>query len=663
MRAIMRGSCPVTEVIFMRRHQSILVGLLCSFAGVGGAFAAELSEQDFFSELPVVLTVSRLAQPLSETPGAVTIIDRDIIRRSGAREVADLLRLVPGYMVFGWNGANPVGTYHAAMDDFGSRNQVLVDGRSVYSAYFLGGTHRGMLGVVLEDIERIEVLRGSNSAAYGANAFLGVINIVTRHAADTPGTVLALTSGDAGINDTMLRHGWGTPGAHFRLTAERQTDTGYRNVNDDKVLNKLHFRSDLQPTANDDMLLTMGATQHSAGEGFVNAVNNPLRTVTAESFYLHGVWNRQLAANEQLRLTASYDYESMQDRAAYTPLPGVMLDYSGQGHRWSAEIQHTVALAANLRVAWGGAAKREEAESIPLYFVPKVMVDRYQLFGNVEWRPYERWVLNAGGLWEKHSIAGWEFAPRLAANYHLAPGQTLRAGATRAFRSPSLFELKSDVRYYMGTTQVGRSSVARGGAQAESVEARELGYLAELPGLHMSLDVRAFEERIRDVVRGWDYILLPALPATGLLAKDYVNNPGYRIRGVEYQARWKPSGTTEIWLNQAYLKPFDWTRVQDNLSVPRHITTLALFQRFAGGIEFSALLHAVDTMSHRHPVADVTTLNKRLDLRIAYPFRVGSSRVEAAVTVQAANGAYPLFLPSNGFAFDRRAYGTLRFEF
>lgn len=640
-----------------------LISSLCALAASGGVLAAGLSEQDYFSELPVVLTVSRLAQPLSETPGAVTIIDKEIIRRSGARNVADLLRLVPGYIVYGWNGANPVGTYHSAIDDFGTRNQVLVDGRSVYSSFYLGDTHRGMLGVVLEDIERIEVLRGSNSAAYGANAFLGVINIVTRHAADTHGTLVALTAGDAGVKDNIFRHGWGGQNADYRLTATRQADTGYLNANDDNILSQLHFRADLQPSTDNDLMFSTGVIRHSAGEGFAADPNNPLRTVQAESFYLHGIWNRRLDADQEVRLSVSFDEESMQDRAAYTLLPGVMLDYGGRGRRWSAEAQHTASLAPSLRAVWGGMAKREEAESIPLYNAPRVAFERYQLFGNLEWRPHTHWVVNAGGLWEKHSVTGWEFAPRLAANYQLAPRHTLRAGATRAFRSPSLFELKSDVRYFIGATQVGRTSVARGGARAESVEARELGYLGELPHWRVTLDVRAFEERLNGIIRPSDYELLPALLATGTAAKDYANNPGHRIRGIEYQVRWKPFAATDIWLNQAFLRTLDTFRIQDDLSVPRHITTLALFQRFASGLDFTAMLHAIDSMSHRHPVKDLIDNGVRLDLRLAYPFRIGNTRAEAAMTVQAANGGYSVYLPTSNFVFDRRAYGTLRFTF
>jgi iron complex outermembrane receptor protein len=520
-----------------------------------------------------------------------------------------------------------------------------------------------MLDVVLEDVERIEVLRGSNSAAYGANALLGVINIVTRHTADSLGTVASFTAGGVGVKDNLLRHGWGTQGAHFRLTAERQTDEGYRNANDDKILSKLHFRSDLRPTQQDDLMLSAGILRHSSGEGFASNVGNPLRTVVAENINLHGVWNRQLAVDGKLRLSVSYDEENIQDRTPYAPLPGVMLDYGGRGRRWNAELQHTVALAPSLRMVWGAAAKREEAESIPLYHVQKVMFDRYQLFGNFEWRPHERWVVNAGGLWEKHSISGLEFAPRLAANFRVAPGHTLRAGVTRAFRSPSLFELKSDVRYYMGTTQVGRTSVARGGAQAETVDARELGYLAELPRQRMTLDVRAFEERIDDIIRPGEYELLPALLATGTKANDYINRVGYRIRGIEYQVRWKPTDGTEVWFNQAFLKTLETYREQDSMNVPSHIASLALFQRLSGGVEITAILYAVDSMSHRHALNDLIEDSRRLDLRITYPFRVGSTRVEAAVTVQAANGSYPTYLPSRNFEFDRRTYGTLRFEF
>ena len=90
--------------------RSGLLGVLAMLLALLAASAAaqEVSEKDYFGDLPVVLSVSRLAQPLSETPGSVTVIDRETIRRSGARDLSDLLRLVPGFVVGHINGANPI---------------------------------------------------------------------------------------------------------------------------------------------------------------------------------------------------------------------------------------------------------------------------------------------------------------------------------------------------------------------------------------------------------------------------------------------------------------------------------------------------------------------------------------------------------------------------
>ena len=108
-----------------------LIGACCSAHLLAGAQSGA-TEQDYFQALPVVLTVSRLAQPISETPGAVTVIDRKTIEALQVRDMAELLRLVPGYFVSGYNGANPIAVYHGPLDEFGIRNLVLIDGRPAY---------------------------------------------------------------------------------------------------------------------------------------------------------------------------------------------------------------------------------------------------------------------------------------------------------------------------------------------------------------------------------------------------------------------------------------------------------------------------------------------------------------------------------------------------
>src|SRR5512139_2616870 len=91
-----------------------------------------MSEQEILQDFPVVLSASRLAQPLSEAPNAMTVIDRDMIKASGFRTISDLFRLVPGMYVSYFTGNQPIVSYHGTTDQYSRRMQVLVDGRSVY---------------------------------------------------------------------------------------------------------------------------------------------------------------------------------------------------------------------------------------------------------------------------------------------------------------------------------------------------------------------------------------------------------------------------------------------------------------------------------------------------------------------------------------------------
>ena len=118
-------------------------------------------EDYYFQEMPVVLTASRLSQPISEAPSAMTVIDREMINASGFRTVPDLMRLVPGMYVGFQDANNPVVTLNGATDQFSRRMQILIDGRSIYMPPF-GGVSWADLPLLVEDIERIEVVRGLN---------------------------------------------------------------------------------------------------------------------------------------------------------------------------------------------------------------------------------------------------------------------------------------------------------------------------------------------------------------------------------------------------------------------------------------------------------------------------------------------------------------------
>lgn len=650
--------------VWQRASLSLMVG-----ASAGHAMAAKPSvpsEEGYLDELPVVLSVTRLAQSLADTPAAVTIIDRDMIRRSGARQVTDLLRLVPGFRVSGWNGGNAIASYHSQLDETGSRLQVFVDGRSVYSSLYLGDTHRGLSGVVLEDIERIEVLRGSNSAAHGANAFLGVINIVTRNSADTHGRLVSITRGDNGIDDHVVRYGWGNADASYRVTAARRSDRGFdtqihpSNTNpiptDNNAVGQLHFRGDLRLSPTDELQVQLGGVNNSSGEGDGSAGNAP-RTTELRSSYAYVRLQRELSASEMVNFSASFDEELFKDSYQYSLAP-VLIDAGGTSRRHNLEFSRTTQHADNLRSVWGGSWRQEMARSPSLFFENKAFKQaQTRLFGNLEWRLSPRWLLNVGGLFEYHTQVGSNMAPRVMLNWHVNPDHTLRIGATRASRAPSLYERFGDTRFFDQNTGtlLAHTVQAKGNARAETIESREIGYLGEFRTLGLGVDVRIFDERLRGMLAPKGNI------------EDYVNSVDAEIYGAEYQLNWRPLAGTRLLFGQAHTHVYAEQQPPLSNSAPRLSTSLAWFQTLPAGWDFTLMHFRVGTTSARGvpesvPAYDVT------DVRLARSFKIGVTRAEVALVTQAIGGSYLAYIsptPAHPIAplVPRRSYITLRLEF
>lgn len=610
-------------------------------------FAQEVSEKDYFGDLPVVLSVSRLAQPLSETPGAVTVIDREFIRRSGARDITDLLRLVPGFVVGHINGANPIANYHGDFDALNRRLQVFVDGRSIYSSLLAGNVSHPMMGMVLDDIERIEVLRGSNSAAYGANAFSGVVNVVTRTATDVPAFSASLALGEKGIADRSARAAWGDERVAVRLSAARSGDNGFDNVLDDKRVDQLHLRADLRPSAVDEVMLTAGSIRHQWG------ATDMLRSENWRNAFIQGQWRRSIDADNDLRVNASFDEEKFVDQIFYFTLLGAPRPYraDGTGRRLSLEAEHTARLLPNLRLVWGGQWRHEEVQSPDILKEQAAQTaELRRLFGNVEWRPGEHWIVNAGAMWEDHSVVGPRTAPRLSVNYHVLPGHTLRVGSTQAYRMPTMFELRGN---WQTPSLPGSLVKTTGGVKPERLVANEVGYVGEFHSIGLTVDLRGFEESGSSIARYF-----------GGYPNDVVNKDRYRKRGWETQLRWKPRRETQLLLNHTVLNIRAWatgdTHISDELSAPSHTSSLVWFESLPAGFEFSMsyLTYGAMTWGGKNDVLDT---QPRLDLRLGRRFKLGGTQAEAAVVTHSATGSYQDGDPRR--YFPRRTFATLRLDF
>ena len=621
------------------------------------AIAQDVSEKDFFGDLPVVLSVSRLEQPLNEVPGSVTVIDRELIRRSGAREVAEVLRLVPGFVFTSRNGANPQAAYHSGMDVYGSRMQVYVDGRSLYSSFYLGDTHIALRGLALEDVDRIEVLRGSNSASYGANAFLGVVNIITRNAADTHGAMLSATVGDKGINDNVARVGWGDEKASFRVTGSRRVDRGFNGSYDDTHVSRLQFRADFVPTASDEVMVQLGGGETSRGEG-TGAGGNPFRTVGNSDAHLQFRWQHQLAPDEQFQLRFVHEQEHPRDRFIATAgAISAVADTGGDSQRTEIGLQHSLRLSDAVRTVWGGEWRYETANSQPVFYTTQtISLHQWRGFASVEWRPHQQWLLQASGMYEGHNYTGGTFSPRLTASFHVLPDHTLRAGVTKSQRAPTFYELRGDSRLFLLTapaTQVAWTFFSSGTVKPETLITNELGYLGRFREINLSVDARAFVERMNS--RIW----FSARPVGAFSPNDAVNRPGPHIHGFEYQFDWRPFETTRLMLAEAHTRIASGD-VAEEREAPDRNTSLTWLQKLPGEIEFSAI-STTTTPFKWAGGGDLINTPRRLDVRLAKRFTVGATRGEISATVQAINGGHQIFKLNQ--RFERRAFATLRLDF
>lgn len=205
------------------------------------------------SAMPMVLTPARMSQSQGEVPGSVTVIDRELIEASGAREIYQVMQLVPGMTAVEVDGNIPTVSYHGTQARDIRRMLVLIDGRSMYQPG-LARVEWNNFPLTVNDIERIEVTRGPAAAAYGANAFSAVINIISRDPRDVSGTTVTVREGgfkdehSNGVRDVSLTHALHKDNSGFRVTASRQQEDGYDALfegleqRNDQVIENINLR-------------------------------------------------------------------------------------------------------------------------------------------------------------------------------------------------------------------------------------------------------------------------------------------------------------------------------------------------------------------------------------------------------------------------------------
>lgn len=625
---------------FRLSHRSPSQWVMCIVLSIGVTIAAraqegghELSERDFLSEIPQVYSASRLPQQLEDAAGALTVLDREFIHLTGARDLTEVFRWVPGFQVATSAGGRAVVAYHGLSGQISQRMQVYVDGRSVYAPYLFGGIDWSVLSVPLDEIERIEIQRGSNSVTYGANAFLGVIHIVTRSAAQSVGVRAEVVQGNAGVADRHIRWGHAQPAAQWRIAAGQRSDDGLAGRPDSYRTDYLDLRAEFQPSSSQEWSITSGITRGHLGSGFEGRAGDPARTEIAESASLQARYRQTVDPGQEWSLSMSYTHDRGDDSFEIPLLSSDSLHIDGRrrANRYALDYQHFKDFSPQWRASWGLGYRKDEVTSSQLFNTSSPQTNASSsAFLNAEWKPSAHWTLNLGSLIERDRLAPTQWAPRLAINWKPASQHTFKLGYSSAFRTPSLFEQRADWRIQSEGRTLDIRYLSSGGLLPEKVNAWDLVYLGQWREQGLALDARLFQEKLTRIITG-SLVLLPqgVTNIPNAAAYDLRNNTSATNRGLEYQLSWRPGRGTIVSLNQYFARP---QAASDAIAetIARRSTGLLVTHGWSNG--WSTGL-SYSSMSAVRWLGEPTQAGAQrfASLRVARSFRINDSSVNVAV--------------------------------
>lgn len=656
-----------------------------------GYAADYASENDFFQEFPVVLSASRLIQPLSEAPNGMTVIDRKMIVASGFRTIPDLFKLVPGMYVSYYKGNQAFVSYHGTTDQYARRMQVMIDGRSVYMPP-MSMVDWADLPITVDDIERIEVIRGPAAASHGANSTQGVISITTRDAGAVDGKHLSITLGSKGLNDVSARFGKRGETLDYRMTVAYTADNGYDNLttppNDypftksqvGQLLNNtfdsnqarlLNYRADYHPNAVDRFDVQFGFNHSVKNVGWTDSPrNNPVHDLFGNSNFLQLGWVRALQDAAEIQVRYYHIRHDQHESFLTTSLPQPITQQVTSA-RDEIEIQHTLPITLSNRLVYGGAYRSDLATGrysslMPLApaYMSSLNTEEWRLFAHDEWRISPTLLLNTGGMLERDGFGNQNFSPRISMNFHATPQHTFRFGTSAAYRTPSLME-KNMPAIQPGELFILNKTPTSPLLKPEKLISREIGYLGEFHDWNTTVDMRLFSDLLSDGM---------FMGNTGF----FVNGMTSEYHGLEATLKHSFSETSDLTVNVAHAMASSNGAAMDAAgyrtfrsvctgnndayacSIPRNSASALYSTRLSSDISFSTAWYFQSAMQpFDRGGLDFQPTQRRVDMRIAKGFnQTGGIKGELALVLQNMfDTQYTEYVANN--VFNRRGHVTL----
>ncbi len=614
----MTNGCKPSAIAVRLARRVLLFYILCLLAGSVFASNKPLLKHEVMSlsleELMdvKVSTVSRKPESLKDVPAAVFVISQEDIRRSTANSIPELLRMAPGLSVARIDGSKWSVTSRGDSGRFADDLLVMIDGRSVFSPLF-SGTFWETLDLPLEDIDRIEIIRGPSGTIWGANAANGAIHIVTKRAKDTQGGLVSTGGGTEERGFATLRYG-GQIGEnlHYRVFSKgvtRDNSFGPSGTNDGSRLGTVGFRADWDINPNNEVTLQGQYYSGKAGQNttFINFQNPRTDVSRIEDANLSGGhallrWQRTTGEHSSTILQAYYDRVHRDELSFRETRNTVDVDFQqrfpfkkffhqdivwGGGYRWTGDNTDI-----NRPIFFNPARRDLQTGNIFVQSDVMLVADRLRL--------------STGIKYLDNTYLKGHFLPNARLMWTPDTKQSVWASATRAVRIPSRFEFEGNQIFKDGAEfirHVGNPNII-----AETLWSFETGYRSQLTA-DLSVDIAGFFNNFNH--SEFEQEVAPSV--------FQISTRGFRshVYGFEIFGEWRVLNRLRFIPSYSYLRTSNKNSSDQEVESgedPIHQFTFRSQLDLTNNIELDAFFRYIDNLPGLE-IADYKTLDLRLAWR------------------------------------------------
>jgi len=571
---------------------------------------AEMDIEDLVEvEVVSVNSLFKKQTRLEQAPAAATIVTADDIRRLGITTLPESLRLVPGMNVGRIDSHEWAISARGFNAQFANKLLILVDGRTIYGPAY-GGVFWGIQDTILEDLDRVEVIRGPGATLWGANAVNGVVNILTKSARDTQGLLVSASGGTEDQPSVSVRYGGALGGAvvtnlYYRVYGKYFNRDGLVTSSGSDAQDDWHsiqggVRFDWEPGDLDRVTLQGNYYNDFINENENVVVLTPPNYVTSTNTQNHDYggnvlarWTHEFSELSSLTLQAYFDHFKQEQ-----------VGTSETRDTFDFDAQHRFPLGTRNDIIWGVQYHYSAAEFPPNFFLtwtpPKQTDELFSAFVQDEITVVpKRFTVTLGSKFEHNESTGFEVQPSVRLLWTPADKQTVWAAVSRAVRTPSRYETGARVNYSVFEVTPGDPSnlglislFGNPNIDAEKLIAYELGYRIE-PTKRLSFDIAGFYNQYDDLLR---FVPGPSFMqgSVTVFPQTMQNSGSAETFGAELSAQWKVTDAWRLvasysWLH-AEVRPND-PAFQGN---PQHQVQLRSYLDLPGNLELNNAVYYVD---------------------------------------------------------------------